>query len=390
MLRRIPRLWLATAGALIGFVGPLASNGHAASWHLQSVPPAQTSAQGSGQLRGVSCPSTSMCLAVGELGALEDLGNATTLGERWNGSSWSKQSTPNTPGAYAQELTAVSCYSATACTAVGYTETDNGGTSGGFAPLAERYNGKSWSIQSMPADLGSTYELIEGVSCPSATGCIAVGYESTAQSAWSPVSLKWDGSSWVQIPVPATGGSLAKLSCRSMTWCMAVGSGAVVEHWDGARWSTQNGPPGAGVGLDGISCPSTTECLAVGKRDTPVGYNAIAARYNGSTWTTQTTQTPPNANYSNLDAVYCSSARVCTASGWLEGNADNGTSTLAERWTGTSWSIQPTPNAQNPATWGNELKGIACPTSTTCESVGYVGAYTGDHGSLPVLAERYS
>jgi hypothetical protein len=396
MLGRIPRPWLPIGVAMLSLVGPMVSTAHGASWHLQTVPPAPTQSQGSGQLNGVSCPSSRTCVAVGELGAVEDLGPGTTLGELWNGSSWKQQSTPNVRGQYAQELEGVSCRSVTACTAVGF-DTNGSGVGG---PLAERYNGKSWSIQRAPADPGALYGAFHGISCPAATGCIAVGSERRGGNE-IPIAARWNGSGWVRLSVPmpigAPDASLAKLSCRSMTWCEAVGrafgpisESGLAEHFDGRTWSRQS-LPAATTKLSGVSCPSTRECFAVGEGSGPGGLGAVADRYNGSAWTLRSTPAVPNADFSSLDSVYCSSARVCSASGWFEATGNQGSSTLAERWTGTRWSIQPTPNAQDPTMgWGNELKAIACPPGTTCESVGYVGSWTGDHGVLPVLAERYS
>jgi hypothetical protein len=50
---------------------------------------------------------------------LNDSGVDVTLAERWNGSSWAIQSTPNPTGARSNILYGVSCPSTTACTAVG-------------------------------------------------------------------------------------------------------------------------------------------------------------------------------------------------------------------------------------------------------------------------------
>jgi hypothetical protein len=45
-----------------------------------------------------------------------------TLAERWNGRRWSIERTPNPAGAKASELEAVSCAPATTCTAVGHSD----------------------------------------------------------------------------------------------------------------------------------------------------------------------------------------------------------------------------------------------------------------------------
>src|ERR1700733_1104256 len=74
-------------------------------------------------------------------------------------------------------LTDVACASPNACTAVG------GVTSNPNTPMAERWNGRSWSLQNMPVPAsGSTgdqlipvYGVLSSVSCPSPNTCFAVG-----------------------------------------------------------------------------------------------------------------------------------------------------------------------------------------------------------------------
>ena len=56
------------------------------------------------------------------------------------------QQRPPSRAALASTLWAVSCTSATACTAVGYYAT----TSGASAALAERWNGTAWAVQPTP------------------------------------------------------------------------------------------------------------------------------------------------------------------------------------------------------------------------------------------------
>jgi hypothetical protein len=43
-----------------------------------------------------------------------------TLAERWNGSSWTVQTTPSPVGSYGSGLAGVSCTSLSTCNAVGY------------------------------------------------------------------------------------------------------------------------------------------------------------------------------------------------------------------------------------------------------------------------------
>ena len=118
-------------------------------------------------LAGVSCVSATACTAVG------NYNNGTTrvaLAEGWNGTKWSIQHTPNPAGGSEIHLLRVSCTSAAACTAVGgYSNTTT------TVALAERWNGTRWSIQHTPNPAGGSDSTLYGVSCASATACTAVG-----------------------------------------------------------------------------------------------------------------------------------------------------------------------------------------------------------------------
>ncbi|MDQ6805931.1 MAG: hypothetical protein M3065_13410, partial [Actinomycetota bacterium] len=70
------------------------------------------------------------CTAVGVIDR-QRLGQAT-LAEAWDGTTWTLQPTPN-PAGSSGWLSGVSCTSATACTAAGF--------SSGPVTLAERYSG---------------------------------------------------------------------------------------------------------------------------------------------------------------------------------------------------------------------------------------------------------
>ena len=69
---------------------------------------------------------------------------------------------------------------------------------------------------------------------------------------------------------------------------------------------------------------------------------------------------------------------VCTAVGYRVTSTQ--TLTLAERWNGTTWTTQSTPS---PST-DNILYGTACPTANTCIAVGTIA------NTHTPLAEIYS
>ena len=83
------------------------------------------------------------------LAAAATLGAAQVAGA--TGLSWKIQPTPNPSGATFSYLNGVSCTAATACIAVGYSRNSTGTD----LALAERWNGSSWRIQPTPNPAGA-------------------------------------------------------------------------------------------------------------------------------------------------------------------------------------------------------------------------------------------
>ncbi|HEY3951875.1 MAG TPA: hypothetical protein VGM53_00740 [Streptosporangiaceae bacterium] len=374
---RLRRLLTAGSAALAvaGLLGPLgpASSGAAAteSWSVQPSPVA-TAPQG--QFGGVSCVSAAVCMAVGSTVALA--GGQKALAERWDGTTWAVLSVPRPAGAESYSLSAVSCTSADACTAVGYARPG----SGFDRPLAERWNGTTWAVQpTVQRDEGS---YLLGVSCASASACTAVGYSRDVPDLLT-LAERWNGTKWViQKSANATSyDSLSAVSCPSVSDCTAVGSTntggprtrSVAERWNGTTWALQHVPnPAGNSALTGVSCTSGTACTAVGHSGPQTSSTAVADRWNGTTWAVQSVPDPAGGNF--LFGVSCASSRSCTAVGF--GNDAKGyhpTGTLAERWNGTQWSVQATPRRGKTV----QLSAVSCPSATACGAVGADSTKTG-------------
>jgi hypothetical protein len=81
----------------------------------------------------VSCTSGTDCTLVGE--AINAHGAEVTLAEKYDGTTWQVQPTPNPHGASLSSFNAASCTSPTSCEAVG-----GSGSAASQLPLAERYS----------------------------------------------------------------------------------------------------------------------------------------------------------------------------------------------------------------------------------------------------------
>lgn len=74
---------------------------------------------------------------------------------------------------------------------------------------------------------------LSGVSCLSASFCMAVGGYTGTLGGSRPLSEEWNGSRWRVLPSPASGGT-SQVSCTRVTFCMAVGTGPQI--WNGLSW----------------------------------------------------------------------------------------------------------------------------------------------------------
>jgi len=135
------------------------------------------------ELDGLSCVSTTSCVAVG----LYDYGTGTLI-ESWNGNAWSIVSSPNE--GYRPSLSSVSCVTSADCVAVGgYSPTGNKGST-----LVESFNGASWSIVPSPNRPGKNGLL--SVSCTKKNFCMAVGSSGNTEPDPAAASLVeiWNGT----------------------------------------------------------------------------------------------------------------------------------------------------------------------------------------------------
>jgi hypothetical protein len=311
--------------------------------------------------------------------------------------SWALQSTPNPPGGVGISLDGVSCTSATACTAAG----SYGNRSGAGVTLAERWNGTKWAIQPTPNPSGASGSFLFGVSCRSAKACTAAdGYTARSSGIGLTLAERWNGTKWAIQPTPsasaASGSGLFGVSCPSTTACTAVGyyvndfgdDLTLAEHWNGKKWAIQptRNPSGVESILDGVSCTSATACTAIGFYANSSGVEVtLAEHWNGTKWAIQPTPNPSGSQDSNLYGVSCTSAKACTAAGYYYSRSDSDL-TLAERWNGTKWAIQSTPNRSGNGIPNGYLEGVSCPSTTACTAAGY---YFNSSGQV-TLAERWN
>jgi hypothetical protein len=329
-------------------------------WGIQTTP--EPTGAKSGRLAGVSCTTSVACVAVGSY--TNSSGTEVTLAKVKSGSTWSVTTTPNPAEATSSALKRVSCSTTGSCTAVGNYSNSKTGLS---SPFAERWNGSTWTLQSMPAPPAGTEYNIEDVACPASSDCTAVGW-SWNGSIWLPLAMRWNGTSWslssIPLPEGATRAMLHGITCVTSLDCWAVGwrngpSNVLAEHWNGTAW-TVNSPASFAGELGDIACGSTSSCVAVVKEGT------AAARWNGTSWSKETLPTPEGTEFLLPTGVSCTSASTCVVAAKVV--VGGKTKPLALGWNGSSWSSQST---SFPA--GKEwaaFEDVSCSSGTICTTVG--------------------
>ena len=270
------------------------------------------------ELFDINCTSSTSCWADGEYGNQSSSGE-TILNQilHWNGRAWSVVHSPN-PGGTGQDdvqaIDAIRCASARDCLAIGTYGTM--GTTFILRNEALRWNGTKWSKLTTPNPGGTTtngdFNELIGLGCANASNCWAVGtYGNFGTETFLNEILHWNGKKWSKqtTPNPAgtgTGASneLIGANCISATSCWAVGdygvtSGGTGEilnealRWNGKKWSLVSTPNPAGSSdndqndLFAVRCSSPSFCWAVGDQQKSGGAQVNEAlRWNGTKWST--------------------------------------------------------------------------------------------------------
>jgi hypothetical protein len=256
-------------------------------------------------------------------------------------------------------------------------------------PAAALWTGEVWEDDEAIFPGGKLEASLEGVSCPSAKVCFAVGHAATVPGEGVTLversSNAKDGEWAVQEtpnPAEAVDSNLASVSCTSIRSCTAVGyyytgtndQETLAEHWNGRAWAIEKTPNPTeanetgllGSTLSSVSCTSKVSCTAVGSYHTKsLNQRMLAERWNGDTWTIEETPSPVEATESELEGVSCASADSCTAVGDVVISATSHAS--AERWNGTEWAFEKAASSSGDGI----LASVSCVSSESCTAVGW-------------------
>ena len=296
----------------------------------------QTWFPSNGDMMSIACTGASTCVEVGDGGRIKTTADG--------GTTWSDTASP-----FNKALTEIRCPSSSVCYAAG----DRG------TVLKSIDGGVTWSyLQSTDGN------PIYGLTCPTDSVCYATDiYGHIVKTSDGGATWTWQ-STPVTTPglaVPGSGGpnpfaGLFGISCVDANTCVAVGGfppagtdPPIVATTDGGTtWTLETSNSGTGNYLHAVSClPGTTTCTAVGRG------GSIVTTTDLLTWTKATSGTT-----NMLDSVTCLSTTFCMASG------QNGTIDI---FNGSTW----TPTTGNGG--GVFLASVTCVDTSTCYAAGKQG-----------------
>jgi hypothetical protein len=189
---------------------------------------------------------------------------------------------------------------------------------------------------------------------------------------------------------------LEGVSCvKAATACSAVGeytvesggaSEPIAEWWNGVEWKLQTtASPSRYSSLDGSACVTASWCVGVGLYKNSVGtYVSLAEGWTGGSWSIQLLPEPGGTLNSGLVAVSCSSTSACTAVGEYEA-ASGSLLPFAERWNGSEWKVQTMPEPAGAAE--AFATGVACTGASACTMA---GTYKSSVGVYAPYAETWN
>jgi hypothetical protein len=367
-------LWALAAGTAMTGVASATPTPAGPVWHTAPAP----NPHYDGRLFGVSCSSADACTAVGEASVGDDRGVLVSASAPDFTASSPAAATRKVGLAGDEALLSGNPHGASASPKEKYHPYY------GFA-IAERWNGTAWSLQKLPKIAHKDFTDLAGVSCPTATECVAVGVTLGSDDYPYSIAEIWNGHAWHVERLPKT--VLATgISCPSASECIAsaeldyFGTAPLTDKprpaaviWNGHRWRRMTLPAvksDQSPELSAISCPTTTYCTAAGVLDTVAErggefaqrLSVLAETWNGHRWTRRATPKVVAAPGLQVGALACASTEHCVLAGFT---ANRRLHPLLEVWNGARWTRQTIdPNGQA------ALFGAGCETDGTCTVVG--------------------
>lgn len=304
------------------------------------------------QLFGMSCPTTSLCVAVGGNNTVASSTNPAGGASAWNVVYAGQGSEPIASNF--RQVRGVSCPSPQLCVAVTfegliYTSTDPTGSAG------------AWSVTDLNPSGPKTH--LYGISCPTVEFCAASAGGAKIITTTDPLG---GAGAWTttQLQGPM---ELRGISCASASLCVAVGDngdsprpqvgdqGVILSSTNPLDGAWQPAQPPISGNAYGVSCPAAGLCVS---GDLFGNLLVSTAPDSPSSW-----RSIDGGGSVQITDVDCPTTSLCAA---VDLNGDVLTSTRpsggASAWTFTN--LAPYPGVA--LTSSNGMFGISCPSASLC------------------------
>jgi hypothetical protein len=273
------------------------------------------------ELTAVACPTTKLCLVAADKatgpGVIVWTANATAATVTWHATKLSGGAQPFT------QPKSITCPTKTLCYVAG-AELAASGQVSAIEKLTVSSTAATATAQQLPLPNPATHTpaVLYGISCASATSCLAVGGDiNSTGGAYTLVA-----GQWYQATMPNTAPTLYAVSCKLPTataiksYCSVGGAATSNAPITGVlysttalstapKWVVDTAPSSLG-GVFGLSCVVAKQCLAAGN-NTSNGNAGVAGTTNQKTYASF--MLPPKIG--PLDAATCFSATLCLAAG---------------------------------------------------------------------------
>ncbi len=198
---------------------------------------------------------------------------------RWNGSRWSRVTTRLGKGAYLNGVAITAAHQAWA----------TGGPLAMITGALAKWNGRAWSWVSNP--VRGAFRPLNGIAAEPGGTAFVVGTDNDYPPG-PPISARWTGKAWRQVPVRAPNYSelnAVAWAPGGAAWAAGAypsGSGlrVLIVRWNGREW-TRVTSPGTGGALDGLAFSGPGYGWAVGTANSASSsHKTVILHWNGQAW----------------------------------------------------------------------------------------------------------
>ena len=383
-----------------------------AAWTLSPSPPPAI-----GLLSVVACPAAGSCTLAdaGSQGSTASFALYTLAHGKWVQEATVPTSMPND----SFNVTAMTCPATADCTVAG-ADYEAVSKRAEVSLIATKSQGH-WTTTRLPLPAGSgpgESMQFDGIACPAAGGCVAVGeisQDNTAvNGAPQPVIATLRAGTWTVAlaPLPADASAspvaadLTGIACPAPGWCVAVGSylplsGAwrpLIETFANGNWVPGTAPLLANTGtvlLYSVACPAAGTCVAVGNN--VVGNNTgpgtdpgVIETLTNGTWRTAAAPQPkgrPGQFWGYLWGVACPAPGACVAVGDYDTDRNQDSLPQIDTLSHGTWTAAVAgslPAGADRKSQSASADGVACTLAQDCVTL---GGYTTTQGYQDSLIE---